>query len=178
MVILCFIYGTNIANSKLKIIDKTKMEMNMAINNIVSAEIFSIGHPQRKSNIAKSSVEVLEIDQIKPESIWRKMASKYDVRNITTEEIAILSQELYDAGGISLLNHAKLSFDPSLIPYGNGFLTQADSTGHRDLILEYETQIDMDKKMGNNQSLVNNKQVFESLKRLDADRGNPIHIIA
>ncbi len=150
----------------------------MEINNIVSAEIFSIGHPQRKSNIAKSSVEVLEIDQIKPESIWRKMASKYDVRNITTEETANLSQELYDTGEISLLNHAKLSFNPSFIPYGNGFLTQADSTGRRDLILEYETQIDMDKKMGNSQSLVNDERIFEYLERVDAVRGNPIHITA
>ena len=152
--------------------------MNMEINNIVSAEIFSIGHPQTKSNTAKFSFEVSETNQIEPESIWRKMASKYDVRNITTEETANLSQELYNAGEISLLDHAILSFNPSHIPYGSGFLTQADSTGHRDLISEYETRIDMDKKMGNSQSLVNNERVLEYLERLDAAKGNPIHITA
>ena len=103
------------------------------------------------------------------------MASKYDVRDITTEETSNLSQELYNAGEISLLDHAILSFDPSHIPYGTGFLTQADSTGHRDLISEYETRIDMDKKMS--QSLVNNERVLEYLERLDAAKGNPIHII-
>lgn len=76
------------------------------------------------------------------------MASKYDVRNITTEETADLSQQLYDAGEISLLDHAILSFDPDHIPYGSGFLTQEDTTGHRDLILEYEARIRMDQKMG------------------------------
>ena len=150
----------------------------MEINNIVSAEIFSIGHPQTKSNTAKFSFEVSETNQIEPESIWRKMASKYDIRDITTEETSNLSQELYNAGEISLLDHAILSFNPSHIPYGSGFLTQADSTGHRDLISEYETRIDMDKKMGNSQSLVNNERVLEYLERLDAAKGKPIHITA
>ena len=147
----------------------------MEINNIVSAGIFSTGHPQTKSNTAKSSFEVSETNQIELESIWRKMASKYDVRNISTEETTILSQELYNAGEISLFDHAILSFDPTLIPYGTGFLTQADSTGHRDLIVEYETRIDMDKKMSNSQSLVNNERVLEYLERLDAAKRNPIH---
>jgi hypothetical protein len=175
---LCSIFGTNIAVSESKIIDKTKMEMNVEIKNTVSAGIISIGHPQTKSNTAKSSFESSETNQIEPESIWRKMASKYDVRSITIEETANLSQELYNAGEISLRDHAILSFDPDRIPHGTGFLTQADSTGHRDLISEYETRIDMDKKMGNSLNLVNNERVLEYLERLDAAKGNPIHITA
>ncbi|SDU07512.1 hypothetical protein [Desulfobacula phenolica] len=101
------------------------------------------------------------------ESIWQKTASKYDVRNITTDETAELSQKLYDAGEISLLDHAILSFDPSHLHYGTTFLTQADSTGHRDLISEYETRINMNKKMGDRQSLMNNEQILEYLNRLD-----------
>jgi hypothetical protein len=155
------------------------MEVNMEINNNVSAGMASIGLPQTKSITVKSSFGISETNQIEPESIWRKMASKYDVRSITTEETANLSQELYDAGEISLLDHAILSFDPDHnIPYGTGFLTQADSTGHRDLISEYEARIDMNKKMGNSQSLVNNERVLEYLERLDAAKKNPIHISA
>jgi hypothetical protein len=155
------------------------MEMNMEIDNIVSAGLVSIGRPQTKSDTAKSSFGVSGTNQIEPESIWQKIASKYDVRSITTEETANLSQELYDAGEISLLDHAILSFDPDHnIPYGTGFLTQADSTGHRDLILEYEARIDMNNKMGNSQSLVNNERVLEYIERLDAAKNNPIHITA
>lgn len=150
----------------------------MEINNIVSAGIVSVGRPQAKSNASKSSFEASETNQIEPESIWREMALKYDVRNITTEETADLSQKLYESGEISLLDHAILSFDPSHIPYGTGFLTQKDSTGHRDLILEYETRINMDKKMGNSQSLVNDERVLEYIERLDAAKGDPIHITA
>lgn len=151
----------------------------MEITNIISAGITSMDHPQTKSNIAKSSFGVSGTNQIEPESIWRKMALKYDVRSITTEETASLSQELYDAGEISLFDHALLSFDPDhSVPYGTGFLTQSDSTGHRDLILEYANRIDMDKKMGNSQSLINNERVLEYLKRLDAAKNNPIHITA
>lgn len=151
----------------------------MEINNMVPAGIFSTGYPQTKSNTEKSSFDVSETSQAEPESIWRKMASKYDIRSITTEETANLSQELYDAGEISLLDHAILSFDPDLnLPHGTGFQTQANSTGHRDLISEYETRINMNKKMGNRQSLVNNERVLEYLERLDAAKGNPIYITA
>jgi len=153
--------------------------MIMEINDIVAAGISSIGHAQRKNITGKPSFEISETKQIEPESIWRKIASKYDVRSITTEETANLSQELYNAGELSLLDHAILSFDPDHnIPYGTGFLTQADSTGHRDLISEYETRIDIDKKMGNSQSLVNNERVLEYLERLNGAKGNPIHIKA
>ncbi len=151
----------------------------MEINYIVPAGISSMGLSQTKRNTTKSSFGVSETNQIEPESIWRRMASKYDVRRITTEETANLSQELYNAGEISLLDHAVLSFDPDRnIPYGTGFLTQADSTGHRDLILEYEARIDLDKKMGNSQSFSNNERILEYLERLDAAKKNPIHIAA
>ena len=150
----------------------------MEINNIVSAGIPSIGHAQTKNTTAKFSFEISKETPIKPESIWRKLASKYDIRSITIEETANLSQELYNAGEISLLDHAILSFDPSHIPYGTGFLTQADNTGHRDLISEYETRIDMDKKMCNSQSLINNERVYEYLERLDAAKRNSIYVTA
>ena len=150
----------------------------MEISNIVSAGISSAGRSPTKNINAQPAVRSSATPSIEPESIWRKMASKYDVRRITTQETASLSQELYKAGEISLLDHAVLSFDPDRIADGTGFLTRADSTGHRDLILEYETRIDLDKKMGNSQNLVNNERILEYLERLDGAKGNPIHIKA
>jgi len=150
----------------------------MEINNIVSSGIFSVNYAQIKGKDSKSSLEISETNQIEPESIWREIASKYDLHCITAGETADLSQKLYNAGEISLFDHAILSFDPSHIPDGTGFLTPADSTGHRDLIAEYEARIDLDKKTSNSQNIVNNERVLEYLKRLDAAKGNPVHVTA
>jgi hypothetical protein len=150
----------------------------MEINNIVTSGIFSVNYARIKGNDSKSSLEISETNQIEPESIWREIASKYDVHSITAGETADLSQELYNAGEISLFDHAILSFDPSRIPYGTGFLTPADSTGHRDLIAEYEDRIYLDKKMSSGQNIVNDERVLEYLKRIDAAKGNPVHVTA
>lgn len=150
----------------------------MEINNTVSLRMSSIARTQTKYITEQPPFNNSETSPMESESVWRKMASKYDVRSIATEETANLSQELYDAGEISLLDHAILSFDPDRIPHGTGFLTQGDGAGHRDLILEYEARIDLDKKMGNSQNLANNKRVLEYLKRLDGAEGKPVHIWA
>lgn len=147
----------------------------MEINN-VSVRTASSYLPQIKSNTA---IEGAKANRTEPESIWRKLASKYDVHSITMEETANLSQELYDAGEISLLDHAILSFNPDLkLPYGTGFLTQADNKGNHDLISEYENRIEINKKMGNRQSLVNNERVLEYLERLATAKKAPINITA
>ncbi|MBW2605428.1 MAG: hypothetical protein JRE28_14140 [Deltaproteobacteria bacterium] len=148
----------------------------MEINNNIFTGISSVAYSQTKNTGAKPSFEIPKATQIEPESIWCKMASTYDVRSMTIEETAHLSQELYDAGEISLSDHAILSFDPSLIPYGTGFLTPADSAGHRNLISEYEARIDMNKKMGDSKSRVHNERVLEYLERLDVAGRNPVRI--
>lgn len=151
--------------------------MKMEINNIVSAGLVSVDYPQIKNDKAKPSSEVSETNKIDTESIWHKIAAKYDVRNITTEETGNLSQELYDAGEISLFDHAILSFDPDhFVQSGTGFLTKADSTGHRDLISEYEARIEMDKKMNDTKNIVNNERILGYLHRLEAAKKQPIHI--
>jgi len=142
--------------------------MNMEINRTASAVIFPAASLPTKNLPVKSSSETSRGNPIEAESIWQKMASAYNVRHITAEETADLSQSLYDAGEISLLDHAILSFDPSRIPYGTGFLTEGDNTGHHDLISEYETRMNMDQKTGNRQNLVHDQRVYEYLKRLDA----------
>ena len=151
----------------------------MEISNIVSVEIAPAGLSQTKNSAVRPPSGISETNRTEPESIWRIIASKYDVRSITAEETADLSQKLYDAGEISLLDHAILSFDPDHnIPYGTGFLTQADSMGHRDLITEYQARIDLDNKTGNRKNIVNNGRVLSYLERLDAARKAPIHITA
>jgi len=134
----------------------------MEINNSSLNGIYSIAYSPTKHTAAKSSSDSAKAAQREPESIWRKMVSQYNVRSITIEETARLSQELYNAGEISLGDHAILSLDPSRIPNGSGFLGQADSSGHRDLIAECEARIDMDKKTGNSQSVAHNEGFLDT----------------
>lgn len=148
----------------------------MEINRTASAVIFSAAPLPAKNLAVKSCSETSPGNPIEAESIWQKMASAYDVRHITTEETADLSQSLYDAGEISLLDHALLSFDPSRIPYGTGFLTEGDNAGHHDLISEYETRMNMDQETGSKQNLVHDQRIYEYLKRLDAVRESHICI--
>jgi hypothetical protein len=150
----------------------------MEINSIVSSGLSSISCDKTRSLAAKSSSGIPETNRMESESVWRKTASKYDVRNITAGETEKLSQELYDAGEISLLDHAILSFDPSRSPYGTGFQTPADGTGRRDLVSEYEARVNMDRKMGDSRNLVNDERVLGYLERLDAAKGNPVHVTA
>lgn len=150
----------------------------MEINNMVSCGTFSISGARTKSITANLSGETPETSQTESESIWREMALKYDLHSITTEQTEKLSQELYNAGEISLFDHAILSFDPDRFSCGSGFLTQADGTGHRDLLSEYEARIDLDEKTGNSQALVNHKRILEYLARLDEAESNLVYITA
>lgn len=148
----------------------------MEINNTVSDRIVSVARPQTKRNAAKPSFVVSGEKSLKSESIWQKMASKYDVRNMSTKDIAELSKHLLDAGEISFEDHAILSFDPANIPFGTIFLTEENSTGRYDFIKEYEARINMDKKMKNSQSLVHHERILGYLKRLDTAEGKRINI--
>lgn len=148
----------------------------MEISNRVSFRMDSTNLIQAKSNTGKNSVG--STTEIEPGDVWHKVGLKYDIHNITTEETASLSQELYDAGEISLFDHAILSFDPDHnLPYGTGFLTKADNSGRRDLILEYKKIIAMDKNQGDSQSLAHDERIFGYLERLESAK-KPIHIIA
>ena len=148
----------------------------MEINSAYSLGISFIGNAQTKSISTRSSDEVSQTNKTEPDSIWRKIASKYDVRSITPEETTKLSRELYEAGEISFLDHVILSFPPIRLPEGTSLLTQEDSTGHIDLISEYEARIGMNRKMGDSQSIANHERILGYLERLVAAKGKPINI--
>lgn len=148
----------------------------MEINSAITSGLAPVAYAKTKGNTAGTAGELTETRQTTSDSIWHQMASQYDVRHITGMETAELSQYLYDAGEISLLDHATLSFNPNHGPSGSGFLTPETSIGHRDLISEYEARIQMDNKAGNDKNLVSNERIFEYLGRLDAAKNSPIHV--
>lgn len=156
------------------------MDGDMNINKIFSSDIFSMSSSKTKTTSEKSSSTAPVATQSSPDSIWHRLASKYDVRSITSEEMDKLSLELYNAGEISLLDRGTL-FMPKLAETlgDNISLTQADSSGRRDMIAEFEARIDMDKSsIGNILRLPIDSRILQHLERLDAAKSGPVHITA
>lgn len=148
----------------------------MDINSIYSSDISLISRSQTKTTSEKpsSAAPVTSQASASPDSIWHRLASEYDVRSMTAGETSKLSRELYDAGEISLLDHAILSFDGDMGEVGTAFLTKADSNGRRDMLAEFEAKVAMDKRT-NSQNLATDSRILQHLERLDAARRGPVH---
>ncbi len=113
------------------------------------------------------------------ELIWCQLGREYDVHDINTEQRAALSQKLYDAGQISLADHAILSFDGERnLPSGSTFLTEPTSNGGYDIISEFKARIELDKQMNNEQNAQNNQRILDILNHLESAAAKPIEIVA
>ncbi|MDI3481574.1 MAG: hypothetical protein PWQ97_1229 [Tepidanaerobacteraceae bacterium] len=100
--------------------------------------------------------------------IWEELAKEYDIRNASFDELCDISLKLYEAGEISLADHAILTFDPSKSPQKvkpNIFLTKTNIDGKRDWIAEYEARANMDLKIGNTVGYKNNQHILDILRR-------------
>lgn len=113
-------------------------------------------------------------------NIWEEVASKYDVRKASFDEIKAISKELYDAGEISVKEVAFLTFDrgratnylkqnmPVLIPDSfDMYETTSNSNGERDWIAEFEARAQKDFKYGNLIGYQNKMEVLKILQQLD-----------
>ncbi|HEY3433452.1 MAG TPA: hypothetical protein VGK09_13000 [Rhodocyclaceae bacterium] len=98
------------------------------------------------------------------------IAKKYDVRNMSPQEMATMSQELYQSGTISFQDHALLSFQPELSPQANqvlpGLGDQADTP--KDFIAQWETQLQTHEKLGDVTSTKNDQRMLNILGNLAA----------
>lgn len=101
-----------------------------------------------------------------------------DVRNATFEEVIDMSNALYEAGKISLKEHAVLTFDygraannlkryaPGYIPVGfDMYETVSDPHGRRDWIAEFKARAARDLKFGNLVGHQSNMKILEILER-------------
>lgn len=113
-------------------------------------------------------------------SVWEEILSKYNVRKATFEEIKEISLRLYEAGEISLLEHAILTFDHEKVandikhrarvyvsPNFSLYETSSNQNGERDWIAEFEARVEKDFKYGNLLGHQNNMKVLNILQRLD-----------
>ncbi|MFB5089355.1 hypothetical protein PGC35_19550 [Psychrobacillus sp. PGGUH221] len=124
--------------------------------------------------------QVVKRQQANSSNTWEELSGKYDVRKGTFEEITEISQTLYEAGDISLKDHALLTFDyeksinslkqNATIPISANFdmyETSSNSSGERDWIAEFEARASKDFKYGNLIGYQNKMKILTILQRLD-----------
>ncbi|MGE4555393.1 MAG: hypothetical protein AB7D07_01090 [Desulfovibrionaceae bacterium] len=108
------------------------------------------------------------------------IAQQYNLHAMTQDEIEQMSSELYEAGYISLKDHALLSFDAeSAAQYlqeqglaGDGVsidgVSYANVDGERDIISEWSKKIAYREQQG--QDAEDTKRILGLLQRLDSTR--------
>ncbi len=101
------------------------------------------------------------------ESVWHQLGKGVDVRSMTRDELAFLSQRLYGSGAIELRDHATMSFDPSFAG-STGLLTEPDSAGRVDWLAEFQARLDRHLQDGDVRSAAQDRRVLDILGRLQA----------
>lgn len=101
------------------------------------------------------------------ESVWHRLGKEVDVRSMTRDELAAVSQRLYQSGAIDLSDHAVMSFDPSFAG-STGLLTAADATGNVDWVAEFQARLSRHLEEGDAGSAAQDRRVLDILGRLQA----------
>lgn len=101
------------------------------------------------------------------ESVWHQAGKGVDVRSLTRDELAAVSQMLYQNGAIDLRDHATMSFDPSFAG-SKGLLTAADSAGKVDWVAEFQARLARHTEEGDARSAEQDRRVLDVLARLQA----------
>lgn len=158
----------------------------MNVNSIVSHQLTSYytKNINEKSEEVKGSAFLVgeterNAKQEDSSTIYKGLSNKYDVKNATFGEIVEISNALYDAGEISLKEHAVLTFDyeratnnlkrhaPGYVPVDfDMYETSANSNGQRDWISEFGARAAKDFKFGNLVGYQSNARVLDILERL------------
>ncbi|GGP16923.1 hypothetical protein [Oceanobacillus neutriphilus] len=113
-------------------------------------------------------------------NIWKELSEKYDITNANFDELNGMSKSLYEAGEISLKEHAILTFDfdrateslkreiPKVSPDFTMYATQADASGKRNWIEEFQARADRAFGYGNligHQTNLNAAGILQKLER-------------
>lgn len=100
------------------------------------------------------------------------VASQYDVRGMSPQDMAAMSQTLYDSGAISFQDHALLSFQPELSPQFGKMAPSASGNPDtpRDFIAQWEAQLQIHDKLGDVGFAKNDQRMLNILGNLAALR--------
>ena len=138
----------------------------------------------KESLLSIPKVNNNEVNQRSESNVWQVLASKYDVRNATFEEIVDMANSLYKVGEIALEEVATLTFDneratnhiKQLLNRGvlpgqvtaqiNLYQTEANENGRRDWIAEFEASANEAFQYGDLISYQNHTKTANILKQL------------
>lgn len=113
-------------------------------------------------------------------NIWMNLSEKYDVTNMTFDQLKEISTALHEAGEISLFEHAMLTFDfnrasnsikqdiPDAPQTFTMYATEANQFNERNWIEEFQQRADKASKHGNlmgHQSHLNIVSILQKLAR-------------
>jgi hypothetical protein len=101
------------------------------------------------------------------ESVWHQLGKGVDVRAMTKDELAAVSQHLYQSGAIDLSDHAVMSFDPSFAG-STGLLTEPDASGRVDWVEEFQARLSRHLEAGEQGAAAQDRRVLDILARLQA----------
>lgn len=101
------------------------------------------------------------------ESVWHQLGKGLDVRAMTRDELAAVSQHLYQSGAIDLADHAVMSFDPSFAG-STGLLTEPDASGRVDWVAEFQARLSRHRQEGDEGAAVQDRRALDILARLQA----------
>jgi hypothetical protein len=129
------------------------------------------------TNLTKQTSYVASSDTTSQQSETLSLsdiAKKYDVENISPEEMAQMSQELYDNNHISLKTHALLSFQPELGDFdailaqktGTSSSSSSLSNQRRNFLQEWEDRLQS--KQDEGLAIENTKEIVNLLENLKA----------
>jgi hypothetical protein len=128
----------------------------------------SVTYSEIASNVASSETNSQQSGTLSLSDI----AKKYDVENISPEEMAQMSQELYDNNHISLKTHALLSFQPELgdfdaiLAQKTGTSSSSLSNQRRNFLQEWEDRLQS--KQDEGLAIENTKEIVNLLQNLSA----------
>lgn len=127
--------------------------------NIIGALAGAAKNPEAARASAQAPVPAAQ------ESIWHQLGRDVDVRALTREDLARVSQLLYGNGAIGLQEHAVMSFDPSFAG-STGLLTSPDSAGRVDWVAEFSVRLERHLAAGDTQAAAGDRRVLDILARL------------
>lgn len=132
----------------------------MDINNIINMRYSTA------ISTNKSPVQIVQQESNRPggpssnNALWQGLSKKYNVESMSVNDMKSMSQELYDNGIITPLEHLILTFPETSLKEGTSvYFTKADENGNRNWIDEFEGRLDFKKSQG---GVENSDGAFES----------------
>lgn len=100
--------------------------------------------------------------------IWNYVASRYNPRNMTMDEMREMCQTLYDAGEISLQELGRMTIDYSRIPGATKYRELGQGLPI-DWIAEFEDRLALQKAYGTKEGVNNFEKVLGYLNKIESN---------